>query len=274
MDQFYTKPEISEKIYNKLNEIVSLNEFDIHFEPSAGKGSFFCLMNSDKRKGIDIDPKCEGIEKMDFFRFEPEIGKKYIAIGNPPFGKNGHLCVRFFNKCALFCDCIAFIVPRTFKRVSVQNKLNMNFKLNYNEDLPMNPCCFTPKMSAKCCFQIWVKSCNDAEIEQRKKVILQKVHPHFSFLKYGPKDEKNQPTPPQNADFALKAYGANCGEIKTNNLHILRPKSWHWIKANIDASTLKENFKSLDYSLSKDTVRQDSLGQQELIHIYNEKYCT
>mgnify|MGYP003330906509 CR=1 FL=1 len=90
----------------------------------------------------------------------------------------------------------------------------------------------------------------------------------FEFIKHGPKDINNQPTPPNNADFALKAYGTNCGEILDHDLQNLRPKSWHWIKSKIDVEVLKYRFNQLDYSMSKDTVRQDSLGQQELIHLY------
>jgi hypothetical protein len=88
---------------------------------------------------------------------------------------------------------------------------------------------------------------------------------------FGPKDNKNQPTPPEGADFVMKAYGSNCGEIITDGLEDLRPKSWHWIKANINIDKLIENFNKLDYSISKDTVRQDSIGKQEVVQLYEEK---
>lgn len=67
----------------------------------------------------------------------------------------------------------------------------------------------------------------------------------------------------------MKAYGSNCGEIRTENLQNLRPKSWHWIKSNIDIQILKKRFNSLDYSISKDTARQDSIGQKEVMHLYS-----
>jgi hypothetical protein len=41
---------------------------------------------------------------------------------------------------------------------------------------------------------------------------------------------------------------------------------------NIDIDVLKQRFNSLDYSMSKDTVRQDSIGQQELIYLYKQKF--
>ena len=267
LDQFYTNKDIALKCYNKLNKIINLNEYDIHLEPSAGSGSFLNIMDNTKKIGIDIEPKEKDIIKMNFFDYNPEEDKKYLVIGNPPFGRVSSLAVKFFNKSAEFANCIAFIIPRTFKRVSIQNKLDLHFDLVYNEDLPITPCCFTPKMTAKCCFQIWVK-----KETKRKKIIYDKTHCDFKFLKHGPKDNNNQPTPPQNCDFVIKAYGGNCGEIIDTELQLLRPKSWHWLKSNIDIELLKSRFRQLDYSMSKDTVRQDSLGQQELIYLYKVKF--
>lgn len=268
-DQFYTKEPIAIYCYKKLLSIIDINNFDIILEPSIGKGAFFNLLPTHKRVGIDIEPKIDdaNIFTMNFFDFEPNVSKQYLTIGNPPFGKNSSLAIKFFNRASTFSNVIAFIVPRTFKRVSVQNKLDLHFDLIYNEDLPMNPCCFEPKMSAKCCFQIWQKTNN-----RRQKVILPTSCDDFSFLKLGPKDSKNQPTCPTQADFTIRAYGGKCGEIRDKNLHTLRPKSWHWIKSNININELKHRFKQLDYSLSKDTVRQNSIGQRELIHLYTEKF--
>lgn len=268
LDQFYTKDNIAKECYNKLLNIINIEKYDIILEPSAGNGSFFKILDKNKKLGIDIEPKYPGIIKNDFLKFIPDKNKKYIVIGNPPFGKISSLAVKFFNKSSEFAEIIAFIIPRTFKRVSVQNKLNLNFHLEYSIDLPNKPCCFIPEMNAKCCFQIWIKKENKREI-----IKYNKTHNDFIFLKHGPKDNNNQPTPPKNADFVIKAYGSNCGEIKINNLLSLRPKSWHWIKSNININELINRFNKIDYSISKDTVRQDSLGQSELIYLYESIYC-
>jgi hypothetical protein len=266
LDQFYTNKDISKKCIDILKKYVSFSNYDYILEPSAGTGSFYKLLPKNKRIGLDLEPYFDEIKKMNFFDFKPKK-KKYIVVGNPPFGKISSIAINFFNKSSEFADVIAFIIPRTFKRVSVQNKLDLNFKLVYNEDLPIRPCCFTPKMDAKCCFQIWIKDKN-----KRKIINYDKTHKDFKFLKLGPKDDKNQPTPPDEADFVMKAYGSNCGELVCDDLQLLRPKSWHWIKSNIDVDKLKKRFNSLDYSISKDTVRQDSIGQKEVIYLYKTKY--
>lgn len=267
MDQFYTNDDVAIKCFKKLTMLIDIKEYDIFLEPSAGKGSFLKLFPKDKRIGIDIDPKNKEIKKMDFFDFEADEDKTYCVVGNPPFGRVSSVAIKFFNKASEFSDVIAFIIPRTFKRISVQNKLNLDFHLIYNMDLPLKPCCFTPKMSAKCCFQIWKK-----KDEKREIIKLKVTHKDWEFLKFGPLDDNKQPTPPLEADFAMKAYGSNCGEIIMENLENLRPKSWHWIKSNIDINELIDNFQSLDYSISKDTVRQDSIGKGEVVQLYIDKY--
>jgi len=69
----------------------------------------------------------------------------------------------------------------------------------------------------------------------------------------------------------MKAYGSNCGEIVTTKLENLRPKSWHWFKCD-NPSELISKLKQLDYSISKDSVRQSSLGKSDLVEIYTKKF--
>lgn len=75
LDQFYTNKDIALKCYNKLKVIVDINEYDIHLEPSAGTGSFFNIMNNNKRIGLDIEPKEKDIIKLNYFDFKPEEKK-------------------------------------------------------------------------------------------------------------------------------------------------------------------------------------------------------
>lgn len=159
------------------------------------------------------------------------------------------------------------IFPRTFNRVSIQNNLNLTFHLIYNKELSLNPCCFEPKLNAKCCFQIWIKKDN-----KREKIQFPTKHKDFTFIKYTEYNENNQPIAPHGSDFALLAYGGDCGKIVDNNLNELRPKSWHFIKSNIDIILLKDRFNQLDYSISKQSVRQNSLGQGELVNLYSQKF--
>jgi hypothetical protein len=264
LDKFYTIPSYSKKCIDKVNEIYPENDWDLIVEPSAGNGSFFKQIENENKVGLDIFPEDDSIVKKDFFEYCPEDNKKNImVIGNPPFGRVSSMAIKFFNHAAKWCNVIAFIVPRTFRKTSVHHKLNDSFHLVYDEDVSSNPCCFYPVMFVKCCFQIWEK-----RLYKRQLCKISLTHPDWEFLKFGPKDQKGQPTPPVGADFALRAYGGKIGEIKTDKLDKLRPKSWHWIKSNIDIEELINNFNKLDYSNSLNTARQNSMGKSEIVSLY------
>jgi len=265
LDKFYTIKSYSKKCINIVFEKYDISSFDLIVEPSAGDGSFFNQLNFTNKIGIDINPENNDILKMDFFDFKPSINKNILVIGNPPFGKVSSMAIKFFNYSAKWSNVIAFIIPRTFRRPSVQNKLDKMFHLIYDEDVPTNPCCFIPKIMVKCCFQIWEK-----KETERLFINLPTKHNDWNFLGFGENDINGQPTPPINADFAIRAYGGKIGEIKKNNLHELRPKSWHWIKSNIDKDKLYNIFNNLDYSISLNTARQNSIGKGELIKLYND----
>ena len=275
LDKFYTIPAISEKCLERIGSIYKWSEWGLVIEPSAGNGSFLTRIPTAKKIGIDISPEHDDIIKQDFLTYNPasyatgdagDLGK-ILVIGNPPFGRVSSLAIKFFNHASKWADVIAFIIPRTFRRVSVQNKLNASFHLIFDEEIPMKPCSFSPPMMAKCCFQIWEK-----RDTKRPIIELSKKHDDWDFLGFGPKDAKGQPTPPEGADFAIRAYGGKCGEIVDTGLEMLRPKSWHWIKSKINKNTLIERFNSLDYAVSLDTARQNSIGRGELVRAYSEMY--
>jgi hypothetical protein len=277
LDKFYTRPEIAnqciELVKNKYNI-----QADLVIEPSAGNGSFYNNLSMDNKIGLDIAPEHNNILKKNFFDFtltdDKIVNKNILIIGNPPFGKVSSLAIKFFNYAANLIKLsniavIAFIIPKTFRRVSVQNKLNPYFHLVLDNDIPDKPCSFTPIMNVKCCFQIWEK-----RTMLRSIIELETTHKDWDFLPLGPLDAKNQPTPPKNANFAIRAYGGKCGEIVQKNLHTLRPKSWHWIKCKkeLPKKIMIQRFNSLDYYISKNTARQNSIGRGELVQLYKDKY--
>lgn len=268
LDKFYTIPIIAEKCLHTIETKYDWNNWDLVIEPSAGNGSFLERIPTSNKIGLDISPEHKDIILQDYFTYEPPNDKKNIlVVGNPPFGKVSSLAIKFFNHSAKRASVIAFIIPKTFRRISVQNRLDNKFHLIHDEDIPSEPCSFNPPMQVKCCFQIWEK-----QSIERTLVKLTTTHPDWDFVPFGSLDAKGQPTPPTEADFTLLAYGGKCGNIKTTGLDKLRPKSWHWIKSKINTTLLIERFESLDYSLSKNTARQNSIGRGELVKLYSESF--
>lgn len=263
-DKFYTRKEIVDDLILIVGNTVGW-KWSLVIEPSAGSGNFLSKIPVEEKIGMDIKPEGEDILEKDFFTYKPSMDSdsKILVLGNPPFGKNSSMAIKFFNHAANWASVIAFVIPRTFRRISVQNKLDLNFHLIYDKEIPTSPCAFEPPMMVKCCFQIWMR-----KETTRKVVSLPTTHPDWEFLPFGDMDAKGQPTPNFDADFALRAYGGKCGEIVEENLHTLRPKSWHWIKSKIDKAVLINRFKSLDYSISKETARQNSIGRADLVSLY------
>jgi predicted RNA methylase len=279
LDKFYTNPDIAERCIAVIGSRYDWNQWSKVIEPSAGNGSFYNYLpvDDDKKVGIDIAPEHDAIIQQDFFDFNLSntVPGQVLIIGNPPFGRVSSLAIKFFNHAAHICgdingSVIAFIIPRTFRRPSVQNKLDTSYHLVYDEDIPTSPCSFTPNMAVKCCFQIWERR------DVSRALIAQETrHPDWEFLAMGSLDEHGQPTPPQGADFALRAYGGKCGDIIEQGLETLRPKSWHWIKvnsANLTKNELIMRFRQLDYSISTNTARQNSIGRADLVTLYGTSH--
>ena len=136
LDKFYTLPIYSKKCIDKVFELYDKLSFDLIIEPSAGNGSFFNQLDCDNKIGIDISPEDKNIIKMDFFNYTPQPHiNNILVIGNTPFVKVSSISIKFFNHSAKWANVIAFIIPRTFRRPSVQNKLNNMFHLIYDEDV-------------------------------------------------------------------------------------------------------------------------------------------
>jgi len=171
-DQFYTKPKVAEKcfeIFQKVSKDIGVNLDNYTFiEPSAGCGCFFQLLPKNRRIGIDIDPqKLSGVEnkgiiKADYLNWYPKNkNKKYIVIGNPPFGLRGKLALDFINKSYQYADIVAFILPQLFNSdgKGVAGKRVIGYKLAYNKPLSRNSFIYPDGIDIQIntVFQVWTK---------------------------------------------------------------------------------------------------------------------
>ena len=267
LDQFYTKPAIVESVL----KMVDLSKYDLIVEPSAGAGDFLKRLPLDKSIGLDIEPATSGILRKDFFDFAPERVKNTLTIGNPPFGKNSSTAIKFFNHAAQFSDCIAFIVPRTFRKPSVINRLNENFHIVKQKILPSDSF-YTPEGESRAVptvFQIW-----ERQEAPRTKIKTFTTHPDFDFVRI-----QNNPTRQQkelqcrNSDFCVRRVGGSAGKIYKDYDIIYRDwKSHYYIKQKTEGV---ERIMSLirwdDRESPKfDTAGNPSISKHELIKLYKE----
>lgn len=248
-DQFYTNKKIAIHCFDQLSKIIDINKFDLILEPSAGEGSFYDLLPVTKRVGIDIDPKHPEIKKQDFLTYYPNFCS-YLTIGNPPFGKNSKLAIDFFNKAAQFSKTIAFIVPRTFRKLSVHKRLNLNFHLIHDEVLPTNSFIYEGKeYDVPCLFQIWTKKMTERVIDDSPT-----THSDFVFTSH------------VNCDYAIQRVGENAGTIK-DKCNKVSPQSHYFIKENVTGTrTILEQIDWED--VKRNTAGNPSISKRELIKLY------
>jgi hypothetical protein len=87
-----------------------------------------------KVRCFDLEPRRAYIQKQDWLRYEHHQSKApCVVFGNPPFGFAASLAVKFFNKAAEFSEVIAFVLPGSFAKESVQRRLDVNFHLLWQE---------------------------------------------------------------------------------------------------------------------------------------------
>jgi len=187
-DKFYTKPATA----NILLRSVDLYRFDLIVEPSAGAGAISlplqqCLQQAQSETrllAIDIAPEHESIIQADFLRdtLQPVLSaQRCLMIGNPPFGRGKTpLAVRFFNRAADFASvqCIAFIVPKSFRKDSVQDRLNLNFHLVKEVEIPRNSFTFRGQdYPVHCIIQVWERGATP-----RQRAVVHHPNGRYRFL--------------------------------------------------------------------------------------------
>lgn len=258
LDQFYTGREVAEVLYdwfsNRLPEHeLCLSEPPTFMEPSAGTGAFLRLLPPGSI-AYDIDPKAPGIIEGDFLEMQLPACANLICIGNPPFGKNASMAIRFFNHAASVADVIAFIVPLTFQKISVQNRLDLRFHLLDEIPVPKDGFIFEGKRkNVPAVFQIWVR-----RPMHRQKVFPPTTHRDFQFLTGADANK---------ADFAIQRVGAKAGLIH-HNLEA-EPSTHYFIKASPGINDLEAMMGKLDFRTSAmRTSGYPSLAKTELVHLY------
>ncbi|MDA9010562.1 hypothetical protein N9J17_01200 [Aquiluna sp.] len=201
-EQYYTPKDLAVFLVGVTLEHIE-NPKHAHFlEPAAGTGSFVEALRShgiENISAIDKYPMHPDIAEADFLTWSP-TGKTLVTISNPPFGRNNALSVPFFNHAANFSSHIAFLVPRSWRKWSVQNRLNANFHLISDIDISVQyensaGIKIVDRNDLRTCFQVWEK-----RDQTRTKISV----PNNGFL------EKSTP---EDADLAIRVFGYGCGNV-------------------------------------------------------------
>jgi hypothetical protein len=200
-DKYYTKRSVATHCTQLLNNTLAIPINDILLEPSAGDGAFMeailGVFPKNRNVCFDIAPERNDILQQDFLQYEPENDRQYHVIGNPPFGRQSSMARKFIQHACTFAQSISFILPKSFKKQSMQKCFHTCFHLLYEEDLPSFSFLVNEKeYDVPCVFQIWSKQ------ENARECINTIESTHFIYVKEN-----------ENPDFCIRRVGVNAGMI-------------------------------------------------------------
>lgn len=265
LDKYYTRDTVVAKCLDCFDVL----ECSMVIEPSAGNGAFikeFKKRFSTPIIGYDIQPDDPSIIQKDFLTTTLADFDQYrfiICLGNPPFGRQNSLAVKFFNHCANFPNvyCIAMIFPKSFRKDSVKNRLNLSFHLEREIDIETDAFESADKQTVfdiPCIFQIWFRRQTPRLIVHPEKLQTDK----FKFI-----------TNPENTNLvlSLRRVGFYSGKAKPYNNE---NKQTHYFIECKDQTIFNECFDYLNSLVweFEDTVGARSISKQQFIQKINQKF--
>jgi len=261
IDKYYTKSKIVDLCIQLIKDNLFIKSNDLIIEPSAGNGAFITQIKNLTTNYIflDIQPENSNIIQLDYLTFTiTELNnltyENIHVIGNPPFGRQSSLAIKFIKKSSEYADSISFILPKSFKKDSMKNKIPLNFHLIVEYDLPDNAFLIDGnEIDVPCIFQIWKKKDYNREIEE-------KLEPNnYIFVK------KNN-----NPDVSFRRVGINAGII-SQNIDNKSIESHYFIKFTNNKKIEDNLLKLLNIKFKfNNTVGPKSISKQELIKEFNK----
>ncbi len=260
IDKYYTKLSVVEQCIKLVKKYINISNNDLIIEPSAGNGSFIKDIKtlSTNYNFYDLEPEHDEVIKQDFLEFDYEKIKQKFKnihiIGNPPFGRQASMAIKFIKKCCLFSNSISFILPKSFKKDSMQKCFEKHYHLTHEIDLLENSFLVNGVESdVPCVFQIWKYK------EELRQVVDKKLPLNFKFVK---KED--------NPDISFRRVGVNAGTIM-KEIDDKSFQSHYFIKftnnKTIDGNI--KNLKSIKFNFNN-TVGPKSISKPELINEFNK----
>jgi predicted RNA methylase/DNA-dependent RNA polymerase auxiliary subunit epsilon len=285
-EQYYTTPEAVKICLDEVRRHIDLDG-RIILEPCGGTGEF---IEGFRRIGIkdknilsyDIDPKHELVCKANYLEVEFRR-TDLISITNPPYGRASSLAKKFFQHASDHCEYICYLVPKSWRKWSVQNSLDNNFHLISDIEMPKN-CFYRPDSEGESkkdvlntVFQIWKK-----DNRQRRKIkipdngLVQKIKPTTKEVQVKRGDTisiQKRPDKVTGANFEIIVFGHSCGKCREIDPLMEYEAKTTTMYLNIDRQDVKEAIKSIDFSKHFNNVAYvQALSLQEINYELNQHF--
>jgi len=253
-EKFYTKDDVAKLCYTHLRNLKLITKGDLVIEPSAGTGVFIKYIKrlTNNARFYDIEPAHKSVVMQDFFtlQMEPELDTPLHFFGNPPFGRQSSLARRFIKRCcAMNAETIAFILPRSFKKVSFQRCFDMNYHLVSEIDIPKDGFTVNEKShDVSCVFQVWMKKTHNRETADA----LQPVH--YEFVK-----QDGEP------DISVRRVGVYAGKVDVDCTKSVQSHYFIRLHDALPKDVVVDALQKMSFEESMHTVGPKSISKPELI---------
>ena len=254
-DQFYTKEAIAKECVDDILSLLPETKSWFWIEPSAGAGAFVKAAPSGAQIiSIDIEPKYPNTIEANFLEKKISSSGLILVFGNPPFGSQGSLAKAFIKHSVEFANVIAFILPRSFQKPSMNRVFPPYFHCILSKEIKENSFEVNGKdYNVPCVFQIWQKKAEPRPLEE----ILEANG--FRFV-------KNTET----HDLIIRRVGMNAGQANILG-DVYNPETHYFIKLNSEA--LQYQLQILqrlnETSFPTNTTGPRSLSKSEIIEKLN-----
>lgn len=267
-EQYYTNANVVDLCLQEVQKHLDLTD-KIVLEPAGGTGEFIegfrrIGIPDDKIISYDIEPKHDLVALGNFLEVKTFPSDSMISITNPPFGRMSSLAVDFFKHSAPHCSYICYLIPKSWRKWTMFNRLPENFHLISDIDLPKD-CFYVPGEETKkgvleTVFQIWERR---EELRKGIKVpdnkLVKKIIPGKDNIVRG-------------ANFSMVVFGHSCGRCEDITVPEV-PRKTTTMYFSIDRQDVKDALREIDFSEFFNNVAYvQALSLQEINYKLNEKF--
>ena len=227
LDKFYTDPAQARALKYRTYALLGGDRPKYVMEPSAGGGAFLephddvvsFDLSPDEKAGRTLHPDQVGFNTEDRGSLDPDFlrivreeagdGRNILTIGNPPFGKRSALAVQFVNEYLDVGGVVAFVIPITFRKWSVQKRIRKDARLIANWSVPQTAFHLPDGSPYKirCVFQVWsIRPEERRHSDLRLTASPPTKHPDFQMKRWNGAGDRDA-TFGWDFDFAVRCQG-------------------------------------------------------------------
>lgn len=177
-----------------------------------------------------------------------------IIMGNPPYGVAANMAIKFLNKASEHSDDVRMVLPASFQRDSVQNRIDSGMHLVQDVRLPDD----TFPRSITTVMQKWVR-----RDTQRELHTIHRTHPDFEFIKYNRREE---------ATLFIGGAGAGpAGKVKDKDFMHYAP-GHHYVLCDEETKKRLQDLQPLLIKESRVCGCLPGISKHVIIKVYLETY--